>query len=61
MSGADKSLNQWHADMLRSLAKQFEADNDYFWPLIGAAELLDNQVPFMTGRMRAKPVKRRRR
>jgi hypothetical protein len=34
---------EWHAKALRSLAAQLTAANDFYYPLLGAARLLDNQ------------------
>lgn len=33
----------WHAKALRSLAHQLGMSNDFYYPLLGAARLLDNK------------------
>ena len=35
--------NEWHAKALRVLAMQLGVPNDFFYPLLGAAQLLDGQ------------------
>ncbi len=42
--GDTRSLPQWHADALRLLAQQLGVANDFYFPLFGAAQLLDGKT-----------------
>lgn len=36
-----RSHHKWHADALRFLAKQLGVGNDFYFPLMGAAKLIE--------------------
>lgn len=40
----DASRRKWHANVLRCLSEQLGFANDFFYPLLGAAELLDGRT-----------------